>query len=66
MLSVFAALPRPKKLTTPVTEGISYRLHYRVTCVMLMACSALVTCIEWIGNDKKISCVLEGEALIRV
>ncbi len=64
MLGVFAALkdnvPIGRKLKDPSSEGVANRLHFRVSVIMLMGCSLLVTCLEWVGNGHKISCVMEG------
>lgn len=48
-------------LKEPYTEGVANRLHYKVTAVILFSCCLLVTCLEWVGNGSKISCVLEGK-----
>ncbi len=65
MLGVFKGLqgsvPLHRKLRDPTTEGVANRLHFRATVVFLLGCSALVTCLEWVGNGKRISCVMEGE-----
>ena len=65
MLGVFGGLKgylpfKEKKLNDPTTEGVVNRLHYRVTVLIFLACSILVTCLEWVGNGSKISCVMEG------
>ncbi len=64
MLGVFekvkAIAPVQRKLREPHTEGVANRLHYRATVVFLMGCSLLVTCLEWVGNGRRIACVLEG------
>jgi len=61
MWGLFASLPKPyKKLNEPSTEGWCNRLHYRVTVIFFLGCSILVTCLEWVGNGSKISCVMEG------
>ena len=64
MLGLFASLkdsvPRGDKLREPHTEGFCNKLHYRASVVLLLGCSLLVTCLEWVGNGKKIACVLEG------
>jgi len=64
MLGVFgslkASLPFNKKLKEASTEGVVNRLHYRVSVLIFFACSAIVTCLEWVGNGSKISCVLPG------
>ena len=39
------------------------RLNYRVTCVVLLACCLLVSAREWIGNDRKIVCAMEGPSV---
>jgi len=41
-------------------EGFVSRLSYRVTCVILLACCILVSAREWVGNDRKIVCAMEG------
>ena len=38
-----------------------FRLHFRATVILLFGCSLLVTCLEWVGNGSKISCVMEGK-----
>ena len=53
-------VPFARKFTAPKTEGVVNRLHYRVTVGLLMGCCLLVTCLEWVGNGSKISCVMEG------
>ena len=64
MFGVFASLkdsvPKSKKLREPHTEGLCNKLHYRVSVVALLGCSILTTCLEWVGNGKKIACVMEG------
>ena len=61
MWGLFSSLPKPyKKLNEPSTEGWCNRLHYRVTVIFFLGCSILVTCLEWVGNGSKISCVMEG------
>ena len=65
MLSLFASLKDnvpmgAKKLQAPHTEGLCNKLHYRVTFVLLLGCSLMVTCLEWVGAGKKIACVMEG------
>lgn len=64
MLGLFSSLkdsvPIGKKLNEPWTEGTINRLHYRVTVSIFLGCSLLVTCLEWVGNGSKISCVMEG------
>ena len=64
MIGVFGSLkanvPFQKKLNVPATEGVVNRLHYRLTVLIFLGCSLLVTCLEWVGNGSKISCVLEG------
>ncbi len=64
MLGVFSALraslPLGRKLWEPVSEGVINRLHFRLTVTLLIGCSLLVTCLEWIGNGNNISCVMEG------
>ena len=61
MWGLFSSLPKPyKKLNEPSTEGWCNRLHYRVTVLFFLGCSILVTCLEWVGNGSKISCVMEG------
>ena len=49
-----------QKLREPHTEGLCNKLHYRVTFILLIGCSLMVTCLEWIGAGKKIACVMEG------
>jgi len=44
-------------------EGWVSRLNYRVTCVLLLACCLLVSAREWIGNDRKIVCAMEGPSV---
>ncbi len=56
-----AAASPGKKLHEPSTEGVANRLHYRATVLFLLGCSALVTCLEWVGNGKRIACVMEGK-----
>ena len=53
-------VPIGKKLHEPATEGTINRLHYRVTVLIFLGCSLIVTCLEWVGNGSKISCVMEG------
>ena len=64
MLGLFSSLtssvPIGKKLHEPATEGTINRLHYRVTVLIFLGCSLIVTCLEWVGNGSKISCVMEG------
>jgi len=66
MLGVFSpiksivSLSAKKKLEDPSTEGFVNRLHFRVTVLLFLICSILVTCLEWVGNGSKISCVMEG------
>lgn len=64
MLGLFSSLKgnveAAKRLTQPHTEGLVNRLHCSVTVVFLLGASLLVTCLDWIGNGNKISCVLEG------
>ena len=64
MLSLFSSLgsnvPIGKKLDIPNTEGVVNKLHYRLSVILLLGCSLLVTCLEWVGDGKKISCVMEG------
>ena len=64
MLSLFASLkdnvPVGSKLREPHTEGLCNKLHYRVTFILLLGCSLMVTCLEWVGAGKKIACVMEG------
>jgi len=62
MLKLFKdGVPLRHKLHEPTTEGVCNRLHYRATVVILLACTAMVTCLDWIGNEKNISCVMEGK-----
>ena len=35
-------------------------LVHRGTVGLFMLCSLLVTCLEWVGNGSKITCVMEG------
>ena len=49
------------KFSKPQSESLTSRLHYRVTVTFILTCCVLVTCLEWIGNGSKISCVLEGD-----
>ena len=64
MWALFGSLkdqvPGLKKVNDPTTEGAVNRLHFRVTVVIFLASSLLVTCLEWVGNGSKISCVMEG------
>ena len=64
MLNLFSTLktnvPLGRTKINPQTEPESNRLHYRATVIILMGCSLLVTCLEWVGNGSKISCVMEG------
>ena len=64
MLSLFASLkdnvPMGSKLQAPHTEGFCNKLHYRITFILLIGCSLMVTCLEWVGAGKKIACVMEG------
>ena len=48
------------KLQAPHTEGFCNKLHYRITFILLIGCSLMVTCLEWVGAGKKIACVMEG------
>ena len=63
VVSVFASLKAPihRNRFEPKSEGLVNSLHFKLTASMLFACSLLVTCLEWVGNGSKISCVLEGK-----
>lgn len=58
--SVKAVIPMRNKVGEPFAEGFCNKLHYRLTFALLLGCSALVTCLEWVGNGRSISCILEG------
>ena len=64
MLGLFSSLssnvPIGRKIGAPNTEGVINRLHFRASVILIMGCSLLVTCLEWVGDGKKISCVMEG------
>ena len=35
-------------------------IQLRATVAIFLACCLLVTCLEWVANGSKISCVMEG------
>lgn len=64
MLGIFSGLlkhvPGGRKRDEHNGETITNILHFRVTTGILFCCVLLVTCLEWIGNGNKITCILEG------
>jgi len=64
MLGIFSGLkdyvPFKKSADSCKLEGPVSRLNYRFTTSLFLGCCLLVTSIEWIGNDSKIACVMEG------
>ena len=53
------------KLREPQTEGLCNKLHYRLTFNLLLACSLMVACSEWIGNGNKIACTMDMDHKLR-
>jgi len=50
-----------EKLLEPLSEGYISRLHYRGTCLLIMAMMMMVTCPEWIsGKESFIDCMHGG------
>jgi len=54
---------REDKLVEATPESWVNKLHYRITCMLLLVAVMLVTCTEWIsGTDSIIEC-MHGESL---
>ncbi|XP_040564733.1 innexin inx2 [Lepeophtheirus salmonis] len=49
-----------KRREKPTLERWVNKLHYRATTSLLLGSCILVTTIEWVGNDSRISCIMEG------
>jgi len=65
MLGVFEALKGflPKSgQTSPHIESWVSGLHYKLTALIFLACSLLVCCIQYVGNDSLISCIQAGNS----
>jgi len=67
MLALFSSIGdhipifKREKLLEPATEGYISRLHYRATCIMIVAMMMMVTCPEWIsGKESYIDCMHGG------
>ena len=54
---------RDEKILEANPEGIVSKLHYRATCLILMAACLMVTCTEWVsGTGSAIEC-MHGDGL---
>jgi len=54
---------RQDKMVEATPESWVNKLHYRITCMLLLVAVLLVTCTEWIsGTDSIIEC-MHGESL---
>ena len=40
-----------EKILQAYSEGYINRLHYRATCLLIMAMTVMVTCPEWISGE---------------
>ena len=40
-----------EKILQAYSEGYINRLHYRATCMLIMAMTVMVTCPEWISGE---------------
>ena len=57
MFDLFGEVKDLLKLESTATDNIVFRLHYKVTGIILLACSILVTSKTYIGDP--IDCIVE-------
>ena len=57
MFALFGDVKALFKLESTATDNVVFRLHYKVTVIILIACSILVTSKTYIGDP--IDCIVE-------
>ncbi|EFN83092.1 innexin inx1 [Harpegnathos saltator] len=58
MLKLLGSLSQYLKSSPIKTESMLFRMHNKLTAVMLLACSAILTATQYVGSP--ISCIVQG------